>query len=76
VGTASSASFARKLGLELTGNSIKTDEKGETSMEAVYAAGEATGQNKQVAICVGEGCKAAINVIKYLRKKDAYVDYS
>ncbi|MFH1331934.1 MAG: FAD-dependent oxidoreductase, partial [archaeon] len=46
VGTASSASFARKLGLELTGNSIKTDEKGETSMEAVYAAGEATGQNK------------------------------
>ncbi len=74
-GTTSSTNLARKLGLELKNGSILINDKAETSMEGVYAAGEATGQNKQVAICVGEGANAGVSAIKYLRNKETYTDY-
>ncbi|MEM4266937.1 MAG: FAD-dependent oxidoreductase, partial [Candidatus Nanoarchaeia archaeon] len=75
MGTASSISMARKLGLEIKDNGVRVNEKGETNLQGIYAAGEATGVNKQVAICVGEGANAAVNAIKYLRKRDIYMDY-
>lgn len=75
-GTASSASIARKLGIEIKDNRIVVNERGETDLKGVFAAGESTGNNKQIAICVGEGCNAALSAIKYLRGRNMYVDYS
>ncbi|MFH1210731.1 MAG: FAD-dependent oxidoreductase [archaeon] len=75
-GTASSASIARKLGIEIRDNRIVVNEKGETDLQGVFAAGESTGNNKQIAICVGEGCNAALSAIKYLRGRNMYVDYA
>lgn len=75
-GTASSASFARKLGLQIKDTSIVINQKGETDLEGVFGAGEAAGRSKQVAICVGEGANAAISAIKYLRKNNIYMDYA
>lgn len=74
-GKTSSISLAKKLGLEIKDNNLITNE-GETNIKGIFAAGETTGANKQVAICVGEGCKAAIKAIKYIRGKETYVDYS
>lgn len=73
-GKTSSISLAKKLGLEIKNNNITTNES-ETNIKGIFAAGEATGINKQVAICVGEGCKAAIKAIKYIRGKEFYIDY-
>ncbi len=75
-GTASSASLARKLGLDLNSNSILVNVKGETSLKGVFAAGESTGNNKQIVVCVGEGCNAGMSAIKYLRNSSVYVDYA
>jgi thioredoxin reductase (NADPH) len=75
-GTASSATIARKLGIEIKDNRIVINEKGETDLQGVFAAGESTGNNKQIAICVGEGCNAALSAIKYLRGRNMYVDYA
>jgi thioredoxin reductase (NADPH) len=75
-GTTSSSSIARKLGLQMLNNAIIINNKGETDIKGIYAAGEAAGMSKQVGICVGEGVNAALSAIKYLRKKDIYVDYA
>ncbi len=75
-GTASSASLARKLGLDLNNNSILVNGKGETSLKGVFAAGESTGNNKQIVVCAGEGCNAGTSAIKYLRNSSVYVDYA
>lgn len=74
-GMASSSSLAGKLGLEIRGSSIVVNENNETSVKGIYAAGESTGENKQVAICAGEGCNAGVNAIRHLRKIERYNDY-
>lgn len=43
LGTATSLDFARKIGLETSGNFIKTNAKGETNCKGIYAAGDCTG---------------------------------
>lgn len=75
VGTAGTAAFAYKLGLEMENNYIKIDKEGRTSMKKVFACGNCTGANAQIATSVGAGCDAAIAIIKNLRGQKLYVDY-
>lgn len=68
LGTAGSAEIARQMGAELDekGN-IKVNEKMETTIPGLYAAGDCTGGLLQVAKAVYEGCQAAIQAGKYVR---------
>lgn len=76
LGTAGAADFAMKLGLEYDRAYIKANPRtGETNVPGVYAAGDCTGGNAQAAKSVGEGCNAAISVIKSIKGVTAYVDY-
>ncbi len=59
-----------KAGLEIEGNYIKVNNKQETNIEGVYAAGDCTGGGAQVVIAAGEGAKAAINAATYIKKLD------
>lgn len=75
LGAASAVGFANKLGLELDSSGfIVVNENQATSVEGVYAAGSCTGGTFQMAKSVGEGCVAAISVIKKLRGIDSYSD--
>lgn len=73
-GSAGGVTFANKLGLAMEGNFIKIDRDGKTSIEGVWAAGGVTGGNTQIAKSVGEGCNAAISVIRKLKGIDSYAD--
>lgn len=76
LGVAGSADFARKLGVEYDRAYIKADTRtGETNIPGIYAAGDCTGGNAQAAKSSGEGCNAAIAVIKSMKGLSAYVDY-
>jgi len=59
-----------KAGLEIEGNYIKVNNKQETNIEGVYAAGDCTCGGAQVVIAAGEGAKAAINAAAYIKKLD------
>lgn len=49
---------------------IVIDKKNLTSVEGVFAAGDVTDvSEKQIAVSVGEGSKAALSIIKYLQSK-------
>jgi thioredoxin reductase (NADPH) len=74
VGTMGAGDFARYLGLNSRGATIVVDQNQSTGVPRVYAAGDCTGGNRQVAIAVGEGANAAINLISELRGTK-YVDY-
>ncbi len=74
VGTSGATDFARTLGIQVEGNAIKIDSSNSTGIPLVYSAGDCTGGNRQVAIAVGEGANAAINLISEL-KGTKYVDY-
>ncbi len=75
LGTASTVGFANKLGLELDKDGfIVIGRNGMTSVDGVYAAGSCTGGALQMAKSVGEGCVAAISIIKKLRGIDNYSD--
>lgn len=80
LGKATAADFANKLGIERTGPQnaylVANPRTGETNMKGVYAAGDCTGGNAQASKSAGEGCNAAISVIKYVKGISAYVDYS
>ncbi len=47
---------------------IKVNRRQETNIEGVYAAGDCTCGGMQVATAVGEGARAAINAVSYVRK--------
>ena len=66
--SASSADFARKLGIITQGASIAADENQRTNLEGVYAAGDCTGGFKQISTAVGQGAQAARRIIEYLRE--------
>ena len=75
MGTATALSFAQKLGIQIKNNSIVIDRDGNTNVKGVFAAGNCTGCNPQVAVDVGEGCNAGLSVIKRVKGKDMHVDY-
>lgn len=80
IGIATAADFANQLGIARTGPQnafiIADPRTGETNVKGIYAAGDCTGGNAQAAKSAGEGCNAAISVIKLLKGVAAYVDYS
>lgn len=74
VGTSGSVDFARTLGIPIEDDSILVDEDLSTDLPRLYAAGDCTGGNRQIAIAVGEGSKAALNLIEEIRGEE-YVDW-
>lgn len=67
-GSASSTSFALKLGIATDGKSIIINDKMETNIPGLYAAGDCTGNFKQVSVAVGQGAIASRQMIEYVRK--------
>lgn len=53
---------------------VKVNEKGETNIENVYAAGRITGKKSQVVIAAGDGANTALHVIEKLLGK-VYIDH-
>lgn len=78
LGDLNATALARKLGLYTEEEFIKVDKYGKTNLERVYAAGDCTGVNLQIAIAVGEGANAALNLLAELteRPKGQMKDYS
>ncbi len=74
-GIAGALDFAANLGLETKDNILVVDDNNMTNREGVFAAGNCTGRCRQIAKNVGDGCNAAVNVIKYLRSRELYFDY-
>lgn len=72
VGTAGSTEIARQMGAELTekGN-IRVNEKMETTIPGLFAAGDCTGGLLQVSKAVYEGSMAGISAGKYVRRRHA-----
>ncbi|OYR73862.1 NAD(P)/FAD-dependent oxidoreductase [Halorubrum ezzemoulense] len=74
LGTAGGTDLAEMLGVPVEGDDIVTDEAQSTPVDRVYAAGDVTGGHQQIATSVGEGARAAINLLEELRGAD-YIDY-
>ena len=68
LGVAGSTALARKIGAEVNGNRIAVDEKMQTTVPGLYAAGDCTGGLLQVAKAVYEGAQAGTEAAKALRK--------
>ena len=68
LGVAGSTALARKLGAEVDGNRIVVDERMQTTLPGLYAAGDCTGGLLQVAKAVYEGAVAGTEAAKALRK--------
>lgn len=67
LGSAGGADFAKKLGLELVGDSIKVDEKMATNAKGIFAAGNVNGGLLQVCKAVYEGGVAALSAVEYVK---------
>lgn len=67
--SASSADFARALGIMTEGASIVVDKFQQTNFEGIFAAGDCTGGFKQVSTSVGEGALASKKISEYVRGK-------
>ena len=70
VGVLPSSAIATGLGLELNGNFIVVDTNQETKVAGFYAAGDITGGLvKQAIVSAGDGAKAAIGAIDYIKRE-------
>lgn len=69
MGEAGSTDFAYTLGLERNGHYLVANEKQETNLPGIYAAGDCVGRFLQIAVAVGEGAIAARQAIKYAKEK-------
>ncbi len=67
LGSAGGADFAKKLGLTLEGDSIKTDEKMATNARGIYSCGNVNGGLLQVCKAVYEGGLAGLSAVEYVR---------
>lgn len=74
LGTAGGTDIAETLGIPQNGPYLEVNDDQSTAVDRVYAAGDLTGGNRQVATSVGEGADAAINLLEEFRGTD-YVDY-
>lgn len=71
IGEVPKTDLASELGVELDdGGYIKTDEDQRTNIPKVYAAGDVTGDPKQIVIACAEGAKAALSA--YVDLKSPY----
>lgn len=69
VGVASSSDLARKLGVQMEPPYIVVNERMETNVPGLYAAGDCTGGLLQIAKAVYEGAKAGTEIVRYFRRK-------
>ena len=69
MGVAGSFEFARKMGAALDGSKLIVNEKMETNLPGLYAAGDNTGGLLQIAKAVYEGAVAGSEAAKYVRNK-------
>ena len=53
------AEFARKLGIEIENDRIKTDEDFQTNIPGIFAAGDCVSDFKQISVAVGQATLAA-----------------
>ncbi|RZN63451.1 NAD(P)/FAD-dependent oxidoreductase [Methanonatronarchaeum sp. AMET6-2] len=67
VGTSGTLDFALELGIEVRDGFIKTEESLSTGLKNMYAAGDCTGGERQISLAVGEGTKAALNLIEDIK---------
>lgn len=67
-GVASSSDLAKKVGALVNNNSIVVDENMKTSVDGLYACGDAIGGLLQISKAVYDGAKAGISIINYLKK--------
>jgi len=68
VGTMPASAVAADLGIELEGQFIKVRGAQETSLPGIFAAGDITGgKARQAVIAVGDGTRAAIGAIDYIK---------
>lgn len=67
IGVAGATDFARKLGCEINGNVIVTDENCATNLPGLYAAGDNTGGMLQVAKAVYQGAVSGSEAVKFVR---------
>lgn len=69
VGVLPSSAIASGVGIELAGQFIKVDHSQATNVHGFFAAGDITGgQGRQAIISAGDGAKAAISVIDYIKR--------
>jgi thioredoxin reductase (NADPH) len=66
-GTASALDLALMLGVENDGKAITVDCGQQTNLPGIFAIGDCTGGVMQVAVAVGEGAKAGIAAMNYVR---------
>lgn len=74
IGTSGTLDFARSLGLEIKDGFIEVNEDYSTGMPKIYAAGDCIGGERQIAVAVGEGAEAGINLIEEI-KGEEYSDW-
>lgn len=70
MGQASASDFAFSLGLERNGVFIQADEKQQTNVPGIFAAGDCVGRFLQISVAVGEGALAARSAIRYMKKAE------
>ncbi|MFX0062085.1 MAG: FAD-dependent oxidoreductase [Candidatus Hermodarchaeota archaeon] len=69
MGLIPSSAFAAYLGVEMEGLFIKTNEQQETNIPGIFAAGNVTGGlARQAIISAGDGARAAISIIDYIKQ--------
>ncbi len=67
IGSASAADLARKAGAALDSNRLIVDENRMTTVPGLFAAGDCLGGVLQVAVAVGDGAKAGLGAVAYVR---------
>jgi thioredoxin reductase (NADPH) len=75
LGAAGGTDLAEMLGVPTANRAVETDAEMGTPVPRVYAAGDVTGGQRQINTSVGEGTRAAINLLEDLRDTADYVDY-
>ena len=68
VGVAGSGDLARKVGAETENGRIKFNDKMETSIPGLFAAGDCIGGRLQVYKAVSDGAAAALSILEFLKK--------
>ena len=69
IGVAGSSDLAKKLGAQTEGLRIVVDENMATTVPGLFAAGDCTGGQMQIAKAVCEGARAGTEAIKHIRSK-------
>jgi thioredoxin reductase (NADPH) len=67
MGSASGLDFAKKLGLDVKDGALRVNENQMTNLSGVFAAGDCTGGVLQISVAVGEGAKAGLAMVEYIR---------